>query len=241
MQYVFRAGRNSHRRYATQCGEPASARCSPGTPGSAEPGEMPGPTVIVRMREDVPAHTRLPGRLRPASGFLFGCRIALKRFRPLFPRGVSHVQYQSAAIPSQPGFPAVRGPLAAPASPAPGPSRHPDGRLRPRERGRPDRRRRQAHRARHGAAYPRRQRHRLPVPARRGAGPPGPAAHGAEERKPPRHRLHRVDRGARGREHRRVGGRSRHHHPRRRRPPASPATSSAPATCSRCAPSPAAC
>ena len=29
-------GEIPHRRYATQCGEPASARCSPGTPGSAD-------------------------------------------------------------------------------------------------------------------------------------------------------------------------------------------------------------
>ena len=87
----------------------------PRNAGVSRPGEMPGPTVIVRMREDVPAHTRLPGRLRPASGFLFGCRIALKRFSPTFSARAFHM---SNTNPQQ-SFPAWLPSRSRPACSAP--------------------------------------------------------------------------------------------------------------------------
>ncbi|KAG1392617.1 hypothetical protein G6F59_014545 [Rhizopus arrhizus] len=125
--------------------------------------------------------------LRPDDRIAFGCRLALK------------------PVPPQPGFTALRRSSAArPASFAPGPPRHPHGRHRPRKRGRPDRRRRQADRARHGPADPRRQRHRLPVPARRNPRPPGTAPDGPAQPEPLRHRLPRFHRSARRRQHRRI-------------------------------------
>ena len=166
------------------------------------------------MREDVPAYL-LPGRLRPASGFLFGCRIALKRFSPTFSARAFHMsntnpQQSLPSLASQP-FEAARA-------------------LHHLRLGRPVILMDDFDRENEADLIVAADKLTVPVMAqlirdgsgivacasRRGAGPPGPAAHGAEERKPPRHRLHRVDRGARGREHRRVGGRPRHNHPRRR-------------------------
>ena len=99
-----------------------------------------------------------------------------------------------------------------------GPDVHPGRRRGPRERGRPrdpgpmgDARGHQLH----GQA---RARPDLPGADPRAGRAARPAADGAEQRHPPPDRLHRLDRGARGRDHRHLGRRPRAHRRGRDRP-----------------------
>src|SRR5690606_34936589 len=83
MQYVFRAGCNSP---PAVCHAMWRARERPASftdIGVSRSGEMPEPTVIVRMREDVPAqHPVIQAPTRLERRIAFGCRLALKRFSP---------------------------------------------------------------------------------------------------------------------------------------------------------------
>ncbi len=108
----------------------------------------------------------------------------------------------------------------------------------PRERGRPHDRRREGDARRHQLHGPPRPRAHLPAHDRRA---PGRAAHpahgpGRGEQRALRHRVLRAHRGQAGHDHRHLRRRPRAHRARRDRPAdASPRTSPAPATCSRCA------
>ena len=195
----FPTGGMSRKRRARERSAPHGVEVS-------RPGAMPGPTVTVRMKEDVPM--RFGARFAGVAGTRLR---ALKCFSPSEERFnvSSHFPTRRRAAPSR--TTGAHPPCAR--RDAQRSRRAAVRRRRPRKRSGPDRRRRASDRAHDGAVDPRGQRHRLPVPARCGARALAGAADGRAQRMPARHRVHRLDRSAARRDHRRQRGRSRHDDP----------------------------
>jgi len=83
VQYVFRAGCKSPPAVGCESNEPASVRQSAMAAGVSRSGPSPEPTVIVRMREDVPAYA--PLSRAPQACVTFAHTVfALKRFSPTY-------------------------------------------------------------------------------------------------------------------------------------------------------------